>query len=104
MTSPTPTKRKSRFGLSSLLGKRASKEKEAHRFPTMRNSGTSDDIMTNGYNTSISRHSGMSLGGSGPGPRLSITSRRALEELVSQDAEFVAYRYPSSEQRLDLAR
>lgn len=102
----TPSKRKSRFALSSLLGKRASstpqKELQVHQFPPMRQSGSDhlEDVMTtNGYGSSTSRHSAFSQT-----PRLSVISRKPLEELVSQDHQFVAYRYPSTEQRLDLQR
>ncbi|KAJ4483432.1 hypothetical protein J3R30DRAFT_3448440 [Lentinula aciculospora] len=122
-----PTKRRSRFGLSSLLGKKNTspvRSKETHepqyqphaissqqgqlqqqqQFPAIHTSGSDvhDEIMT-GYATSYSRHSALS-GTGGGGPRMSITSRKALDELVSQDAEFVAYRYPSNDQRLDLLR
>ncbi|KAF9071716.1 hypothetical protein BDP27DRAFT_1418823 [Rhodocollybia butyracea] len=132
-TAPTPTKRRSRFGLSSFFGKKNSdnpspdrdrrelstgsvepqynpypqqtpqmQQIQQQQFPTMRASGSDvhDEVMTT-HATSNSRHSAFS--GSG-GPRMSITSRKALDELVSQDAEFVAYRYPSSDQRLDLLR
>lgn len=110
--SPAPlsrdTKRKSKFGLSSLLGKKNNKsqdlshEKSAFLFPTTPDG--QDEWCVN-YATSNSRHSGLSM--SSPGqfnPRMSVTSRKALEELVSQDSEFVAYRYPSNDQRLDLFR
>ncbi|KAJ3735684.1 hypothetical protein DFJ43DRAFT_1144003 [Lentinula guzmanii] len=122
-----PTKRRSRFGLSSLLGKKSAspdRSKGVHepqyqpytfpphqgqfqqqqQFPAIHTSGSDmhDEVMT-GYATSNSRHSALS-GSGGGGPRMSITSRKALDELVSQDAEFVAYRYPSNDQRLDLLR
>ncbi|KAK7472546.1 hypothetical protein VKT23_000661 [Stygiomarasmius scandens] len=97
------TKRKSRFGLSALLGRKNSSEKEVvqetHQFPKA-GSDAPDDVMT-GYATSTSRHSAFSAAA---GPRLSLTSRKALEDLVQQDPEFVAYRYPSNDQRLDLLR
>ncbi|KAE9411522.1 hypothetical protein BT96DRAFT_870234 [Gymnopus androsaceus JB14] len=128
LAGPTgPTKRRSMFGLSSFLGKKRqsrSPEKELYepqhqqqpyqqpyqhqqqvqQFPAMRVSGSDvhDEVMT-GYATSNSRHSVFSGSGVG-GPRMSVTSRKALDELVSQDAEFVAYRYPSNDQRLDLLR
>ncbi|KAK0225680.1 hypothetical protein IW262DRAFT_703773 [Armillaria fumosa] len=107
---PQPTKRKSRFGLSSLLGKKQPErnlmqENIAQQFPSFRQSAGSDaldEVTTNGgYATSASRHSAFSGVG---GPRMSITSRKALEELVAQDTDFVAYRYPSNDQHLDLAR
>ena len=67
---------------------------------------TPDDVATNGYAASTSRHSAISASTNTPSPnlRMSVTSRKALEELVHQDADFVAYRYPSSDQRLDLLR
>lgn len=102
------TKRKSKFGLSSLLGKKSNKsqdfaqEKAAFLFPTT--SDSQDDWLPN-YATSNSRHSGLSTGSPTHfNPRMSVTSRKALEDLVSQDSEFVAYRYPSSDQRLDFYR
>jgi hypothetical protein len=113
LASPTPTKRKSKFGLSSLLGKKhpsrqleVTNEPYMHQFPSRRLSGSDgqDDSTANGYATSTSRHSALSMGGTNSNVRMSITSRKALEELVPQDAEFVAYRYPSTDQRLDLLR
>jgi len=39
------------------------------------------------------------------GPRMSIRSRKAIDELVEQDRDFVAYRYPSQSQPpVDLVR
>ncbi|KAF8893358.1 hypothetical protein BD779DRAFT_1505756 [Infundibulicybe gibba] len=113
LNSPAPSaKRKSKFGLSSLLGRKTiSREPEpmhesmgiVHSFPTRRSpSDGQDDHITNGYATSTSRHSALSM--SGPAARMSVTSRKALEDLVAQDSDFVAYRYPSSDQRLDLLR
>ncbi|KAG5636519.1 hypothetical protein H0H81_007745 [Sphagnurus paluster] len=122
-TPATATKRKSRFAFASLLGKKRSPSRELenvdpspaqpqpqpqqqyhHHFPPMRRSGSDgqDDGLTNGYATSTSRHSALSA--SAPQTRMSITSRKALEERVAQDPEFVAYRYPSNDQRLDLLR
>lgn len=107
--SPRPSmKRKSKFGLSSLLGKKSDKreqeEKISHQFPTMPYSPyDAQDDMT-GYTTSVSRHSTFSSNAPNTNLRMSVTSRKALEELVQQDAEFVAYRYPSNDQQLDLLR
>ncbi|KAJ7084387.1 hypothetical protein B0H15DRAFT_911170 [Mycena belliarum] len=109
-SSPVPmaAKRRSRFGLSSLLGKKSTKGEAAHegavaaqQFPSMRRSGSegAEDYGT-GYATSNSRHSAFSTGG----PRMSVTSRKALEDLVAQDPDFVAYRYPSNDQHLDILR
>ena len=110
--SPFPlTKRKSKFALSSLLGKKQDKQdkqsmQENHgQFPVIGYSlyDTQDDVATNGYATSASRHSAISASTNTQSPnlRMSVTSRKVLEELVQQDAEFVAYRYPSNDQRLD---
>lgn len=64
----------------------------------LRISATASDVRSeSGYGRPDSVHSSTA-------PRMSVASRKNLVELVEQDAEFVAYRYPSSEQRLDLAR
>ena len=104
-TSPVPSaRRKSKFGLSSLLGKKDKKEdSDKHQFPAigyaMYDQG--DDLNSNGYAHSNSRHSTFSI--ANPNRRMSVASRKALEELVQQDADFVAYRYPSAhDQRLDI--
>ena len=107
--SPFPlTKRKSKFALSSLLGKKQDKQSVQENYGQSSAIGyslydTQDDATTNGYAASASRHSAISTSTNTPSPnlRMSVTSRKALEELVQQDAEFVAYRYPSNDQRLD---
>lgn len=84
----TTTKRKSKFGFASLLGKKTTKESEnsshhgAQPFPVMQGS----------YETGTQAS------------RMSMASRKPLDELVAQDPEFVAYRYPSTDQRLDLLK
>ncbi|EIW83017.1 hypothetical protein CONPUDRAFT_81113 [Coniophora puteana RWD-64-598 SS2] len=98
-----PSKRKSKFGLSSLLGKKSSTSPDTRHingnhleFPRINNispTDVPDDCTMTGYTHSASRLS--------VGPRMSITSKKALEELVEQDREFVAYRYPSNDQRID---
>ena len=103
---PVPTKRKSKFGLSSLFGKKSSTSPDVSQgnsnhleFPRINNASpidTPDDCTMTGYTHSASRLS--------VGPRMSITSKKALEELVEQDREFVAYRYPSNDQRIDLTQ
>ncbi|KIY44503.1 hypothetical protein FISHEDRAFT_77425 [Fistulina hepatica ATCC 64428] len=111
--SAPPSKRKSRFGLSALLGGRKRVPSTQLGLETgdgahpnadirvSRGSDVHDDSV--GYATSTSRHSAFSTSGmQTPGLRASIVSRKPLEDLVAQDPEFVAYRYPSSEQRLDL--
>ncbi|KAF8210272.1 hypothetical protein K438DRAFT_1903842 [Mycena galopus ATCC 62051] len=107
---PAATKRRSRFGLSALLGKKSKPDvrDEAQHFPTMQvrrsgSEGGADDAV-NGYATSTSRHSAFSMGGGGGPQRMSVTSRKALEDLVAQDPDFVAYRYPSNDQHLDILR
>jgi hypothetical protein len=104
--SETPTaKRKSKFGFSSLLGKKSSTVKETTnrnidqksvstmRWPEM------DDATMNGYapQSTNSRTSYLA------NPRFSM-SRKDLEEKVPQDPEFVAYRYPSGDQNIDMLR
>ncbi|KIJ18873.1 hypothetical protein PAXINDRAFT_166819 [Paxillus involutus ATCC 200175] len=101
---PTPTKRKSRFGFASLLGKKSSTPPEtnanSHEFPRLTSPvfDGNDDNLTIAYTNSIFRQ--------GAGPRLSVASRKAIEERVEQDREFVAYRYPSSQAQspIDLIR
>ncbi|KAG6900549.1 hypothetical protein C0993_009126 [Termitomyces sp. T159_Od127] len=105
-----PAKRKSKFGLASLLGKKStstSKEEYADssplQFPSMRRSGSyGQEDAVFGEVTPTLRYSAPSFGV--PPSRLSITSRKALEERVTQDPNFVAYRYPSNDHRLDLLR
>ncbi|KIJ67727.1 hypothetical protein HYDPIDRAFT_83284 [Hydnomerulius pinastri MD-312] len=101
----TPTKRKSKFGFASLLGKKSSNPPAeanggAHEFPRLMTpvlDGFNDDSLTPAYGNSMSRQ--------GAGPRLSVVSRKAIEERVEQDREFVAYRYPSQSQPpIDLIR
>ncbi|KAF8625417.1 hypothetical protein AX15_005381 [Amanita polypyramis BW_CC] len=115
--SPAPMKKKNKF-LSSLLGKKQTRDSQLHlptsqdstadlqQFPPMRRSGSGgqEELGLNGYATSTSRHSALSMGGTHPLHRTSFTSRKALEGLVFQDPEFVAYRYPSNDQHLDLLR
>lgn len=87
-TSKTASRRRSKFGLSSLFGKK-----------------DRGDISTSMDHESVvnsrtSEHD--SRGFTGPGVRMSVTSRKAIQELVDQDPDFVAYRYPSNDPRLDL--
>jgi hypothetical protein len=108
-SSVTPSlKRRSKFGLSNLLPKKASSQAQ-QRFPVYQGYGQDygalqsyegDEVASNGYATSLSRHSVLS----GPTPRISVVSRKAIDELVAQDREFIAYRYPSNEQGLELQR
>ncbi|KII92385.1 hypothetical protein PLICRDRAFT_154861 [Plicaturopsis crispa FD-325 SS-3] len=102
-SSPTTNRRKSKFGLASLFSRKSRMYDSpagngSREFGMPRSSGSdgADDMMTNGYATSASRHS--------VAPRGSATSRKALHDLVDQDPDFVAYRYPSNDQQLDLLR
>ncbi|EGO00302.1 hypothetical protein SERLA73DRAFT_168083 [Serpula lacrymans var. lacrymans S7.3] len=103
---PTPShKRKSKFGFAALLGRKTSPpeivvaspfgSQEFPKLATPCSDGREESLAT-GYTHSAWRHS--------VNTKMSITSRKALEELVDQDAEFVAYRYPSGDQRFDLLR
>ncbi|KAG1751533.1 uncharacterized protein EDB91DRAFT_1234870 [Suillus paluster] len=97
----TPSKRRSKFGFASLLGRKSTQPEPAngsnsHEFPRLTTSlFEGEDSLATSY-TSTSRQSA--------GPRMSVTSRKALEERVDQDREFIAYRYPSNDQRLDILR
>jgi len=100
MPLPNATKRKSKFGFASLLGHRKSAAKEAescagseysaHPFPTMGGGRYEENSPSSLEGQRMSR--------------MSVVSRKPLNELVSQDPEFVAYRYPSTEHRLDILR
>lgn len=98
---PTPTKRK-KFGFAALLGKKSSTPVEtngysSHEFPRLSPPiyDTNEDSLATAYASSVSRS----------GPRLSAISRKAIEERVEQDRDFVAYRYPSQTQPpIDLIR
>ena len=107
-----PKKRKSKFGLSSLFGKKSSGHGQTQdgvsdslEYPSYRTSQSDSpyDSMTvngTGYaSTPMSMHSGHAT-------RPSVSSKRTIEriERVEQDREFVAYRYPSTEQPLTLMR
>ncbi|CCM05458.1 uncharacterized protein FIBRA_07678 [Fibroporia radiculosa] len=102
-----PKQRKSRFGLASLFSKKSSggggdnKENGAveaeYAASTFRTSASDREDATTGnlYGGSGSAHSSNVQ-------RMSMASRKNIAELVEQDSEFVAYRYPSTDQRLDL--
>ncbi|KAI0081916.1 hypothetical protein K474DRAFT_1703393 [Panus rudis PR-1116 ss-1] len=109
MTPDGPKKRKSKFGLSSLFGKKstghsindAASGSEYVDFPGLRTSqsdsydpttGSVHGNVVNGYAGSPSN---------GHAPKSSLSKRI---ELVDQDRDFVAYRYPSTEQTLNLMR
>ncbi|EIW63539.1 uncharacterized protein TRAVEDRAFT_161872 [Trametes versicolor FP-101664 SS1] len=119
MTTPSkPKKRRSRFGLTSLFGKKSTDtERDSQVFaPSATNgsvNGSTEPADYNPYRSSASdqRDEPSFNGYGGPGsahsssaPRMSIISKKNIAELVDQDPEFVAYRYPSSDQRLEVLR
>jgi hypothetical protein len=104
------TKRKSRFGIVSLFGKKQPSNEPVQDVGIV-GAPNSPDFRSLQLSDSMSHgpEGGMglvhpTLQQSTGGPRMSVMSRKALEELVEQDPEFVAYRYPSNDQRLDLLR
>ncbi|KAI0769796.1 hypothetical protein BD413DRAFT_627939 [Trametes elegans] len=117
LTTPAkPKQRRSKFGLASLFGRKSSEvERDSHAFapsPSL-NNGSADPLDYNPYRSSASdqRDEPSFSGYSGPGsahssnaPRMSVTSKKNIAELVDQDPDFVAYRYPSSDQRLEVLR
>ena len=112
LTTPSkPKQRRSRFGLSSLFGKKSSEmSRDSQVFAASVSNGSMEPIDYNPYRSSASDQRGDEQSWTGPGsahssnpPRASTTSRN-IAELVDQDPEFVAYRYPSSGQRLEVLR
>ncbi|KAH9931151.1 uncharacterized protein BXZ73DRAFT_90223 [Epithele typhae] len=110
LTTPMkPKQRRSRFGLSSLFGKKSSEmSRESQMYATNVSNGSVD---YNPYRTSVSEHRDEQSQWTGPGSahssnpaRMSIGTSKNIAALVEQDPEFVAYRYPSSGQRLEVLR
>jgi hypothetical protein len=97
-----PTKRKSKFGLGLLLGRKTSvpvQDSEPVEFPLGRSSGSEarDEA-------ELGMHYAETEQGQ-PFPRLSMSfARRNIESLVDQSPDFVSYRYPSGDQGLHLLR
>ncbi|KDQ57623.1 hypothetical protein JAAARDRAFT_69719 [Jaapia argillacea MUCL 33604] len=91
----TPSKRKSRFGLPSLFGRKST-------LIEAKDMNAGSDYAAWLASDPGARYEVAS--GHSTLPRMSVISRKNIEELVEQDPEFVAYRYPSSDQRLDLLR
>jgi hypothetical protein len=85
--SKTPSKRKSRFGLGSMFGKKKEETSGGEDGDSAMYSMPSSEMHQLQYNDG--RASG--------GARMSVTSRKAVQQLVEQDADFVAYRYPSND-------
>ena len=102
-----PAKRKSKFGFASLLGRKASApvpDPEPVEFPLGRGSGSEAR-----HEAEMGMHYGnlMATADAGHGhvfPRLtmSLTTRKNIEALVDQSPDFVAYRYPSGDQNMNL--
>lgn len=89
--SKTPSKRKSRFGLASMFGRKKDETSGGE-------DGEGDSVMysmpsseVHQFQYSDGRTSGMGAA------RMSVASRKAIQQLVEQDPEFVAYRYPSND-------
>ncbi|KZT10645.1 uncharacterized protein LAESUDRAFT_734470 [Laetiporus sulphureus 93-53] len=103
-----PRPRRSKFGLSSLF-----RRKSHDLVDENKENGHSDtEFASNGIRTSGSEredtiatgnaYSGAGSANSSHAQKMSITSRKNIAELVEQDPEFVAYRYPSTDHRFDL--
>ncbi|KAL5484864.1 hypothetical protein ACEPAI_7506 [Sanghuangporus weigelae] len=128
----TVGKRRSRFGLSNLIGKMTGGSRTSMNANNNNNSNASEGRLSVavsppgpptsesdqhqdgspsvteygvGNGSSRSRHNGNGYMTPGQGAsRMSVASRRAIEELVDQDPKFVAYRYPSVDQNIALLR
>ncbi|KAI0254096.1 hypothetical protein BJV78DRAFT_1188622 [Lactifluus subvellereus] len=102
-------KRKSRFSLASLLGRKPSapvQDSEPVEFPLGRSSGSEAR-----HEAEMGMHYGSLMANAEAGqdhvfPRMtmSLTTRKNIEALVDQSPEFVAYRYPSGDQNVPLLR
>jgi hypothetical protein len=102
-----PTKRKSRFSFASLFGRKASaatQDSEPVEFSLGRSSGSDAR-----HEAELGLHYGNLMAEAEAGhshafPRLSmsLTTRKNIESLVDQSPDFVAYRYPSGDQNLQL--
>lgn len=88
--SKTPSKRKSRFGLTSMFGKKKGE--------TSGEDGEGDSVMYSMQSSEVHQfqYSDGRMSGVGAA-RMSVASRKAIQQLVEQDPEFVAYRYPSND-------
>jgi len=88
--SKTPSKRKSRFGLTGIFGKKKDETSGGEE-------GEGDSVM---YSMPSSEAHQIHFGDgrmSAGAARMSVASRKAVQLLVEQDPEFVAYRYPSND-------
>lgn len=86
--SKTPSKRKSRFGLANMFGKKKDETSGGE-------DGEGDSVM---YSMPSSEaHQLPYSDGRNSVARMSVTSRKAIQQLVEQDPDFLAYRYPSND-------
>lgn len=86
--SKTPSKRKSRFGLTAMFGRKKDELSGGE-------DGEGDSMM---YSMPSSEaHQLPYNDGRASTARMSVASRKAIQQLVEQDPEFVAYRYPSND-------
>lgn len=89
--SKTPSNRKSRFGLASVFGKKRDEMSGGE-------DGEGDSVMYSIPSSEMHQFQYSDGRTSGVGAaRMSVASRKALQQLVEQDPEFVAYRYPSND-------
>ena len=86
--SKTPSKRKSRFGLSSMFGKKRDETSGGE-------DGEGDSVMYSMPSSEV--HQLPYSDGRTSAARMSVASRKAIQQLVEQDPEFLAYRYPSND-------
>ena len=86
--SKTPSKRKSRFGLASMFGKKKDETSGGE-------DGEGDSVMYSMPSSEV--HQLPYSDGRASVARMSVASRKAIQQLVEQDSEFVAYRYPSND-------
>lgn len=103
-----PKKRKSKFGLASLFGKKSTasdhKDTEVDQVDLSGIRGSHDMRYMSMYVNGHENGYASPLSASSHAARASMVSKKNIEELVEQDPEFIAYRYPSNDQRLDLLR
>jgi hypothetical protein len=86
--SKAPSKRKSRFGLGSMFGKKKDEMSNGE-------DGEGDSVMYSMPSSEV--HQLPYSDGRTSVARMSVTSKKAIQQLVEQDPEFVAYRYPSND-------
>ncbi|KAF8573527.1 hypothetical protein K439DRAFT_1642931 [Ramaria rubella] len=98
----TTTKRKNRFGFGALLGLKEKNGGEHRREGSAATMPGPRSMNYDGYPGHLGAPSLSDRSSSQQG--MSMSSRRALDELVPQEPDFVAYRYPSRDERLDLSR